>query len=102
MDYGWILIDWQISIFRQISQVRICNNVQFFNYHGARYLSIKKPPNQAKDLIKMVSVTPEGLWMISYRIVDVRFFVKFHMPDLQKFSVFELSWSTLVIHQKSS
>ena len=38
----------------------------------------KKAPNQAKDLIKMVNVTLEGLWMVSDRIVDLRFFVKFH------------------------
>ena len=39
---------------------------------------LKKAPNQAIDLIKMVSVTPEGLWIVSYRILDFRFFVKFH------------------------
>ena len=38
----------------------------------------KKAPHQAKDIIKIISVTPEGLWMVSYRIVDFRFFVKFH------------------------
>ena len=41
----------------------------------------KKVPNQAKidlDFIKMVSITLEGLWMVSDRIVDFRFFVKFH------------------------
>ena len=41
----------------------------------------KKVPNQAKnylDFIKMVSTTLEGLWMISDRIVDFRFFIKFH------------------------
>ena len=38
----------------------------------------KKAPKQAKDLIKTVSVTLEGLWMVSDRIVDSRFFVKFH------------------------
>ena len=118
-------------------------------------------PSPAKDPINMVSVTPDGLWMVSDRIVKSRFFVKFHRsgtaiiftfstimervsypskkllikpktssrwwvllrkdygwfliessifdfssnftgPDLQKFSVFELLWSTLVIHQKSS
>ena len=49
----------------------------------------------------MVSITLEGLWMISDRIVDFRFFVKFFTgPDLQKLSVFELSQSMLVIHQK--
>ena len=109
----------------------------------------------------MVSVTPDGLWMVSVRIVKSRFFVKFHKsgpatifsfstimdhvsypskkllikrktssrwwvllrkdygwflielsifdftsnftcPDLQNVSVFELSWSKIVIHQKSS
>jgi len=44
----------------------------------------KKAPNQAKDLIKMVRVTPEGLWMVSYRIVDFRFFVTFHRSGLAK------------------
>ena len=36
----------------------------------------------------MVCVTLEGLWLISERIVDFRFFVKFHRSDLQYFSVF--------------
>ena len=49
-----------------------------FKYHGACELSIKKAPNQAKDLIKIVSVTLEGLWMVSDTIVDSLFFVKFH------------------------
>ena len=40
--------------------------------------SSKKTPNHAKDLINMVSVTPDGLWMVSDRIVKSRFFVKFH------------------------
>ena len=43
--------------------------------------SSKKVPNEAKidlDFIKMVSITLEGLWMVSDRIVDFRFFVKFH------------------------
>ena len=127
----------------------------------------KKAPNQAKiyqDLIKMVSITLEGLWMFSDRRFNFQFFVKFHRsgpatifsfltitehvsyaskkllikprfirtsstwsvllwkdygcfliecsifnfssnfigPDLQKFSVFELSQSMLVMHQKSS
>ena len=48
------------------------------NYHGVYFLSIKKAPNQAKHLMKMVSVTLEGLWMVSDRIVESRFFVKFH------------------------
>ena len=39
---------------------------------------MKKAPNRVKHFIKMMSVTPVGLWMVSYRIVDFRFFVKFH------------------------
>ena len=31
-----------------------------------------------KDLINMVSVSLEGLWMLSDRIVDFRFFLRFH------------------------
>ena len=41
----------------------------------------QKSSNQAKiyhDLIKMVSITLEGLWMFSDRIVNFQFFVKFH------------------------
>ena len=40
-----------------------------------------KAPNQAKiyqDLIKMVSITLEKLWMVSDRIVNFQIFVKFH------------------------
>ena len=38
-------------------------------------------PNQAKiyqDLIKMVSITLEGLWMVSEKIFDFQFLVKFN------------------------
>ena len=41
----------------------------------------KNVPNQAKiyqDFIMTVSFTLEGLWMVSDRIVNFRFFVKFH------------------------
>ena len=38
----------------------------------------KKLLIKQKNLINMVSVTMEGLWMVSDRIVDFRFFVKFH------------------------
>ena len=46
-------------------------------YEHVSYESIKAP-HQAKDLVNMVCVTVEGLWMVSVRIVDFRFFVKFH------------------------
>ena len=38
----------------------------------------QKATNQAKDLKNMVSVTLEGVRMVSDRIVDFRFLVKFH------------------------
>ena len=41
----------------------------------------KKVHNHANidlDFMKMVSITLEGLWMVSDRIVDFKFFVKFH------------------------
>ena len=37
----------------------------------------QKTLNQAKHFIKMVGVTLEGLRMVSDRIVDFRFFIKF-------------------------
>ena len=76
MDGFWK--NCRFLIFRQISQVRTCKNFQFLNYHGACKLSIIKAPNQAKDLIKKLSVILEGLWMISDRIVDFWFSVKFY------------------------
>ena len=51
------------------------------NYHTQCLLRIKKAPNQMKiyqDFIKMASITREGLWMVCGRIIDFRFFVKFH------------------------
>ena len=72
------LLNCRFSIFRQISQIRTCKNFQFVNHNGAQQLFIKKAPSQAKDLINMVSVTPDGLWMVSDRIDKSRFFVKFH------------------------
>ena len=41
-------------------------------------LCIKKAPNPTKDHSNLVFVTLEGWWMVSDRIVDFQFFVKFH------------------------
>ena len=63
-----------------------CNNFRFLNYHGACYFCIKKAPNKATidlDLIKIVSITLEGLWMFSDRIVDFQLLSNFTCPDLQ-------------------
>jgi len=85
-----------------ISQFRTCNNFQVLNSHGACYLST---PNQAKiyqDLMKMVSSTLEGLWMVSDRIVDFQFFVKFHRSLPAIIFRFWTITSMLVMDQKSS
>jgi len=50
----------------------------------------------------MVSITLEGLCMVSDRIVEFQFFVKFHRSGPAPISVFELSGSKLVIRKKSS
>ena len=63
--------------------------VSYRNFHIKKKFSVfelswstlvihQKAPSQANDLINMVSVTPDGLWMVSDRIVKSRFFVKFH------------------------
>ena len=85
-DYRCFLIELSIfdfssnficPIFCQIWQVQTCNNFQFLISHRTCLLCVKKAPNQAKDLINMVYVTLEGLCMVSDKIVDFRFFVKF-------------------------
>ena len=38
----------------------------------------------------MVSITLEGLWMVSDKIFDFQFFIKFHMSGPAIISVFEL------------
>ena len=55
---------------------------------------LKKLLNQGKDLIKMVSVTLEGLWMVPYRIADFQFIVKFHRSG----PAIIFSFSTIMEH----
>ena len=76
-DYRSFLIEFSIFWFF-VKFHRSCNNFQFFNSHRTCYLSIKKGPTQAKELINMVSATLEGLWM---RIVDFQFFGKLHRSE---------------------
>ena len=48
----------------------------------------KNVPNQAKfyqDFIMMVSFTLEGLWMVSFKIFDFKFFIKFHRSGPESF-----------------
>ena len=92
------------SIFHQISPVRTCNNFQFFNYHGTCEFCIKNVAKQAKidqDLIKMVSITLEGLWMVSDRIVNFQFFIKFHRSGSAKIFSFGTITSILLWIKKA-
>ena len=60
-------------------------------------ITIKKAPNLAtihQDVIKMVIVLLEGLWMVSDEIVDSLFFVKFHRSG----PAIILSFSTIMEH----
>ena len=81
-DYGWFLIE--LSIFDFSSNFTGPDLQKFSVFELSRSMLViqsKKVPNQAKidlDFIKMVSITLEGLWMVSDRIVDFRFFLKFH------------------------
>ena len=76
MDNFWQ--NCRFSIFRQISHVRTCHIFQLLSFHIACSLCMKKDPKHGEDQINMMSVPLEVLWMISTRIVDFQFFVKFH------------------------
>ena len=71
--YGWFLLEF--SIFDFLSNFTF---LSFWTITEHVLYASKKAPNQVKNLIKMVSVTLEVLWMISERIVDFQFFFKFH------------------------
>ena len=49
-----------------------------FELSQSMFFMHQKTPKKEKNLINIVSVTLEVLWMISDRIVDFQFFVKFH------------------------
>ena len=77
-EYGWFLIE--LSIFDLSSNFTGPNLQQFsvFELSQNMLVMLKNAPNQAKDLINMVCVTLEGLWMVSERIIDFQCFVKFN------------------------
>ena len=56
-------------------------------------------PNLDKDLINIVSITLEVLWMISDRIVDFGFLVKFHWSGYAK--IFNISTTTVHVSYAS-
>ena len=72
----WMVSD-RIFIFRFFVKFHRSWPVTIFSFWTLTHMH-KKAPNQAKDLINIVRVSLEGLWMVSDRIVDFQFFVKFH------------------------
>ena len=97
-DFGWFQIE--LLIFDFSSNFTGQGPAKIFSFwtitEHVSYPS-KKVSNQAKiyqDFIKMVSITLEGLWMVSDRIVDFRFFVKFHRSGPAKI----FSFSTITEH----
>ena len=79
----WMVLD-RIVDFRFFAKFHRSGPAKIFSFRTimeqVSYQS-KKVPNQAKidqDFMKLVSITLEGFWMASDRIVDFRFFVKFY------------------------
>ena len=98
MDGFWL--NCRFSTVRHILQVRTYKNFQFLNYHGhVSYPSKKKPRLIRTSSRWWVLLRKDYRWfLIKLSIID--FSSNITGPDLQKFSVFELSRSMLVIHQK--
>ena len=108
-DYGWFMIE--LSILNFSSNFTGCNNFEIS--HVAIIFSFWTIMEHVSYPSKKLLIKPKtssrwwvllrkdyGWFLIELSIFD--FSSNFTGPDLQKFSVFELSWSTLVIHQKSS
>ena len=77
-DYGCFLIE--LSIFN-FSQVRTWNTFQFIYYHklvsyGSKKLLIN--PRFVRTSSRWWVLLWKKLWMVSDKIIDCRFFVKFH------------------------
>ena len=77
-DFGWFQIE--LLIFNFFVKFHRSGSEKIFSFwtitEQVSYQS-KKVPNQAKidlDFKKMVSITLEGFWMVSDRIVDFQFF----------------------------
>ena len=90
------MISTRIVDFRFFVKFHRSGHATFFSFwtitEHVLYAS-KKASNQGINLINMVSVTLEVLWMISDRIFDFRFFVKFHRSWPAKIFKF---WTTMV------
>ena len=78
-NYGWFLIELSIFDFSSNLTGPDLQYLSASELSQSMLVIHQKHPNQAKDLINMVCVTLEGLWMVSDRIDDFRFFFKFQM-----------------------
>ena len=97
-DYGWFLIELSIFDFTSNFTCPDLQKVSVFELSWSTLVIHQKAPSQAKDLINTVSVTPERLWMVSYRIVYFRFVVKFHRSGPAKI----FSFWTIMEHNSYS
>ena len=70
MNYGWFLIELSNLDFSSNFTGPDLQKFSAFELSWRTLFLHQKAPSQAKDLINMVGVTPVGLWMVSYRIVD--------------------------------
>ena len=107
--YGWFLRE--LSIFDFLSSFTGPDLQKFSIFELPRCILVmhqKSSFNQAKDVINMECVTLEGLWMISDRLVNFRFFVKFHSCNNFQFlnyhracslCIKKRSWSSKRPHQ---
>ena len=76
----WMFSD-KIVDFRFFVKFHRSGHAIIFSFRTITEHVSKNVPNQAKiyqDFIMTANFTLEGLWMVSDRIGDFRFFVKFH------------------------
>ena len=87
LEVLWIVPD-RISVFVKFHSSGSAIIFSFWTLKKHVSYASKKTPNQAKELINIVCVTAEGLLIVSDRIVDFRFFYKFHSSGPAKIFIF--------------
>ena len=93
------IVDFRFFIkFHRSGPAKMCSSWTITDHVSYQSKKVHNHANIDLDFMKMVSITLEGLWMVSDRIVDFNFFVKFHRSGPAKLSVFELPRSMLAIH----
>ena len=87
-NYGWLLIELSIFDFSSNLTGPDLQYLSASELSQSMLVIHQKHPNQAKDLINMVCVTLEELWMVSDRIVDFRFLVFRQISQIQTLNNF--------------